>query len=732
MTEILSPAGSVESFFAAVNGGADGVYLGLDLFSARKNAKNFTRDNLPYYINYAHLLGVKVYVALNTLVSDKELDRFFEYLEFCNDNGVDAVILQDVLLGRIVHEKFPDLPLHLSTQAGVCNTDGAIFARDQGFCRVVLARETPLKDVAAISKIIETEVFIQGALCTAFSGQCYLSSFAGNQSGNRGLCKQPCRKAYTLRSGEFSRSGYQLSLADLMVRDKILDLKKAGVSSFKIEGRMRKESYVYYATCLYKDIISGKNPSISPLTRTFNRGNYTRGLCFGQDENLISDKIQSHMGEVIGKISRVNGQNLTLLTNHKFAHSDAGKILSDGLEVGNFICQKDLSIKYQGRAKVGDTVTITTDTRLEGEISREKRLLSVFVEGRFMVGEAPSVKITAKGRSFTATGTAPLEGAKSSPLSSEEITKNLSKVDTLPLRPQISVETDGVFMARSLLNDLRRRAYDGFCKEITKASPRRKTDRSLDNSEKSGKPSKENMTVVISNDFADICDLNFEAAVFAPDDYTDKDAFKRFFDCLNGRFKTYLYLPGYLTSDDNGLIAPLFEKFDGIYADGYYGVVLSKRLSKPLILGSGANVYNSLSLGRSLEYTDITVLSKEVSKTQTEGLDGGYYYAGGRIKVMDLCYCPFKKTCDSCPYKKGAHLFDGERQFPLRRVKLSSCRFEVYNCSLLVTDFNGNKVFNLIDVDTNLKRTYLKKSDLATLKSTVGNFTLGHHNKPLE
>ena len=124
MTEILSPAGSVESFFAAVNGGADGVYLGLDLFSARKNAKNFTRDNLPYYINYAHLLGVKVYVALNTLVSDKELDRFFEYLEFCNDNGVDAVILQDVLLGRIVHEKFPDLPLHLSTQAGVCNTDG--------------------------------------------------------------------------------------------------------------------------------------------------------------------------------------------------------------------------------------------------------------------------------------------------------------------------------------------------------------------------------------------------------------------------------------------------------------------------------------------------------------------------------------------------------------------------------------------------------------------------------
>lgn len=205
MYELLAPAGNAESFYAALNAGANAVYLGLDLFSARKSAENFTKENLPFYVTYAHILGVKVYVALNTLVGDKELDEFLSYAEFCNRIGVDALIVQDLFLGKYLHERFPDIELHLSTQAGVNNVYGARLAKDYGFCRVVLARETPLPEIQKITKIIETEVFIQGALCTAFSGQCYLSSFAGNNSGNRGLCKQPCRKLYTLKNDKIEK-----------------------------------------------------------------------------------------------------------------------------------------------------------------------------------------------------------------------------------------------------------------------------------------------------------------------------------------------------------------------------------------------------------------------------------------------------------------------------------------------------------------------------------------------
>ena len=196
MLEILAPAGNAECADAAINNGANAIYLGLSSFSARQSAGNFDVAAFRTVVLKAHLCGVKVYVAMNTIIKDGELGEFFEALLSAWNEGADALILQDPFLGKIIHETYPEIVLHLSTQAGVCTVDGARFARSCGFSRVILARETPLAEIEKIASFIETEVFIQGALCTCFSGQCYFSSFAGGNSGNRGRCKQPCRKLY--------------------------------------------------------------------------------------------------------------------------------------------------------------------------------------------------------------------------------------------------------------------------------------------------------------------------------------------------------------------------------------------------------------------------------------------------------------------------------------------------------------------------------------------------------
>ena len=253
MCEILAPVGNKENLITAINAGADAVYLGLTDFSARKSAENFNFDELKYAVSYAKTFGVKVYLTVNTLVKESELNSFLYAINTAYSCGVDAFILQDIFLGKFLKRIMPEITLHLSTQAGVCNVYGAKLAKRYGFSRVILARETKISDIEEICKIIETEVFIQGALCTAFSGHCYFSSFIGGNSGNRGYCKQPCRKEYKYKvNGKTVKKGYLLSLSDLSLQDDIVNLKNLGVKSFKIEGRMRGKEYLSSAILYYK------------------------------------------------------------------------------------------------------------------------------------------------------------------------------------------------------------------------------------------------------------------------------------------------------------------------------------------------------------------------------------------------------------------------------------------------------------------------------------------------
>lgn len=278
MLEILAPCGSSETLDAALSSGADAVYLGLSSFSARRNAANFTFAELVDGVKKAHRQGTRVYAALNTLVFDDELPELKKAILQIAEAKADGVIVQDLGVVSLIKELAPNLRLHASTQMTVTSASGAEFALKQGFDRVVLPRELSLKEIKAItSRVeIETEVFVHGALCVCLSGQCLLSAVMGGRSGNRGLCAQPCRLNY--RCGERE---YVLSLKDLSLIERLRELEEAGVTSAKIEGRMKRPEYVAAAVQSCRRVLSGENADMELLKTVFSRSGFTEGYFDG-------------------------------------------------------------------------------------------------------------------------------------------------------------------------------------------------------------------------------------------------------------------------------------------------------------------------------------------------------------------------------------------------------------------------------------------------------------------
>lgn len=276
--EILSPVGGKEQLIAAVRKGANAVYLGVKNFNARRNAENFSDDELIDAIKYCHARNVKVYIALNTIITDSELDTALDTVKFIAHAGVDAIIVQDLAIMKIAKEVANQLPLHASTQMSIHNSEGAEIAKDLGFCRIVPARELSKKELSEIKKRseLEMEVFVHGALCMSFSGQCYLSSVLGARSANRGMCAQPCRLNFKSKSGE-----YALSLKDVSLIDRINELEEIGVNSLKIEGRMKRPEYVAIATESCKKAIENAAYDKDTLKAVFSRSGFTDGYFTG-------------------------------------------------------------------------------------------------------------------------------------------------------------------------------------------------------------------------------------------------------------------------------------------------------------------------------------------------------------------------------------------------------------------------------------------------------------------
>lgn len=720
MLELLSPAGGADSLKAGINNGANAVYLGLKKFSARANSENFDKDEFAYYVSYAKLFGVKLYATVNTLIKNDELTDYLKCVESAYLAGADAFIVQDMFLGNLLKKNFPEITLHLSTQAGVCNVLGAELAKEYGFSRVVLARETPLEDIKAISNIIETEAFVQGALCSSFSGHCYMSSFVGGNSGNRGLCKQPCRKKYDyFNDGKFVTGGYALSLSDLCVDKRIEDYIDAGVSSFKIEGRMRRAEYVAAATAYYREILDGKSSktALSDLKRTYNRNNYTNGLAFGQDEKFISSSVQGHIGECVGKISKVNG-NIAYVDGYFGNDGDSYKILRNGKEVASAAFKKNdkfAVLSCSGNVLKGDSVCVTTDTAVNKRLLSVEKKFPVRITAEFLVGKPAKLYVETTNGKFVYKDDKNLLPSINQGLTETDVVDCFNKTGDYPFSVSVTSKIEKVFIAKSKLNGLRRNIYS----EIFNTKINRKFSESKANFYNiiPDRINIENASILLNN-------LQFNGVkIVFPENYNN----------LQGNGKDYLYCPPFASGKDIEILTDVAKTFGGIYADGLYAIKLAEKLGKKLIVGTEINVFNNCDVyelsNRKIELKNI-VLSKELSANELKEFPlSCKRFALGNIPLMHFVYCPAGKNCKNCKLNGNITLKDENgRIFKVKKYVMSSCRFVVYNAYDLIPKINvdGAKLydFSCMDVET-AKNCIKNENNLAALR-TENKFTNGN------
>ncbi|PIM89658.1 protease [Fusobacterium animalis] len=319
--KIVAPAGNMERFYSAISATADEIYLGLKGFGARRNAENFTVEELKKAIDYAHLRGSRIFLTLNTIMTNREIELLYPTLKDLYNYGLDAIIVQDIGYAEYLHKNFPSIEIHGSTQMTVANYYEINYLKELGFKRIVLPRELSFEEIKEIRKHtdIELEVFVSGSLCISFSGNCYMSSFIGGRSGNRGMCAQPCRKEYKTSCGEKS---YFLSPKDqLYGLDEIKKLQEIGVESIKVEGRMKDVSYVYETVSYFRSLINGIDKEEN-TPKLFNRG-YSKGYFYDNDKTIMnrdySYNIGEKIGEIIGKSIRldedvVSGDGITFIS----------------------------------------------------------------------------------------------------------------------------------------------------------------------------------------------------------------------------------------------------------------------------------------------------------------------------------------------------------------------------------------------------------------------------------
>ncbi|MBQ7476007.1 MAG: U32 family peptidase [Selenomonadaceae bacterium] len=490
MPELLAPAGSFDALKAAVNAGADAVYLAGENFGARAYAENFSRENMIDAIKFAHLRGVTVHVTTNTILADDELENFAEYIKFLRNANVDALLVQDLGAAKIIRQVAPEIPLHASTQMTIHNLDGVKILHELGFSRVVLSRELSLNEIEYIAKNspIETEIFIHGALCVCYSGQCLMSSLIGARSGNRGRCAQPCRLPYKLVDADGknfldgSVGEYLLSPKDLNTLELLPKLVETGVTSLKIEGRMKRPEYVATVVKVYRDALddlalSYNLPATSyKLKSIFNRDFTTAHLERNQGKNLISDKRPNNRGVLVGRVVKVEKNILTLKLSEKIS---AGDQLEIWVKVGGrvtFTVEKfhvdgeicTIEVENLRGVKVHDRAFKIFDAELIAEAKK-------FFNGEYQKKFPVDAKVTAKlnqpltltmtdadGNSATASTNFVAEVAKNRPLTLEILQKQIGRLgnSVFSLRNLDADIDENLMMPISELNDVRRKVTD--------------------------------------------------------------------------------------------------------------------------------------------------------------------------------------------------------------------------------------------------------------------------------
>jgi putative protease len=516
--ELLAPAGSFEAFKAAVENGADAVYLGGKSFSARASAANFDLEELQKAVRYAHQRQVKVYVTVNILIADQEFSELLNYLYSLHELGVDAVILQDVGVAELIRMILPEMETHASTQMTVNTSWGVRYLESLGFSRVVLAREVSAAEMKTIAEntALELEVFVHGALCVGYSGQCLMSSFIGGRSGNRGTCAQPCRMTYQLVNDKHENLLVQknlgehlLSPRDLNLAEELAELKQAGIRSLKVEGRMKRPEYVATVIRLYRQALKRLEDPLEgsvvgslltsgehqELLQVFNR-DFTSGY-FRENlgAELMSYSRPNNRGTRLGRVVRLEPGRLSLKLEAAIHSGDGievwtgrgregvtvGSIWQDQTKVEAGLPGEIVQLEFFGLAQPGDRVFKTNDAvlmekaRESFQEGREQRKVPLKMRLSGQVGDKLCLEVMESERVVSVYSASLAQVALKRPLTWDYAFQQLGRLGTTPFwldKLELAIE-EGVMLPVSDLNEMRRLAVE----ELLKESPRQRVTR---------------------------------------------------------------------------------------------------------------------------------------------------------------------------------------------------------------------------------------------------------------
>lgn len=657
--KVLSPAGDMESLKSAVYNGADEVYLGVKDFNAR-NIEGFNLNSLKEAVRFAHIYNVRVFLTVNILFTDDEMQSALDLIVDAYNLGVDAFIIQDWGLASLLFKYFPQIELHASTQMGIHNLEGVREIEKLGFKRVVLSRETPLEEIARIraNSNIEIEYFVQGALCVSFSGNCYLSSYMYNASGNRGKCKQLCRLLYEFQhNGKTLKQGYLLSAKDFNMINCLGDLEKVGVNSLKIEGRARRPYYVATATKMYRNAVDGKYEN-NNIELAFNRG-YTEGY-FNGNSNIISE-YQNHIGVEIGIVKEFKKgkkfNEILITSNRELNAKSTFKFFNNHEEVA-VISAFDLT-KSEGvyritttqEVPVGAKVNLITDYELERFALELKKKRDVVIKITAQINKPIKAEVAINGKTIEIFGEV-CALAKNAPLTVEELKVNFGK--SLYFDAEIIADIENVFMPKNLLNQFRRDVFEKIEEELIKLdrAPLSKIEIL---------PVVPKGDEIFSVETTHKVDANFakENVIYLPETFVKEDVELFISNCRNRRKTPILNLPNFALEKDVEMLKEIVENCNVTVAVNN-SYALSFNAKK--IIGGGMNVYNSYSA----DYFGLDYIPAE---------NGNF-----KMPYMTMRHCPMKEhlnaTCASCPFKEGyTYKMFNNSTFKLRRTKMTSCTF---------------------------------------------------------
>lgn len=501
--ELLSPAGNKETLYYAVHGGCDAVYVSTTSYTARKYAQNFTLEELKEAVKYCHLYGVKLYVTVNTIIYEQEVKDFIKYIKYLYESDVDALIMQDLGMIKLVNELFPDFEIHASTQAHTHNEEQVKLLENLNVKRVVLARELSLQEINNIKTPLEKEIFIHGALCVSYSGQCYFSSKFLQRSGNRGECAGMCRLPYELyeKNNKIKTEGqFLLSPKELCTIQNLKDILDSNIASLKIEGRMKKEEYTYYVTKIYKKLIEKyynhedmtlEESDLKTLELLYNR-KFTKGYLNNNKNNeFINTKSPKHQGIVLGKVLETTKNKIKIKLQEELNQNDGIRFNNNEGMIANYIYnEKDMLINHANKNQIiyldnkvnlkekGIVLKTQDDKLIKNLKNIKEKKIDINYKVIAKLNKPLQVTITDGTNTITKI-TSVVEQSKNNPTLTQDLSEKLSKIGETPFQvKEIEYDVDkDIFIPLKYINEIRRYLTDELIKERTKSNRKEKIEK---------------------------------------------------------------------------------------------------------------------------------------------------------------------------------------------------------------------------------------------------------------